>query len=136
MHQKGSQKGTVIALVALALLLAAALAGHFISRAKANPGEKNITVQVIHGDGSQTEFQLKTDVDFLGDALTEGSVVEGKQTEYGLYIITADGETADETKQEWWSVSKDGVPLEVGADSQAIADREHYELTFTVGYDF
>ena len=34
------------------------------------------------------------------------------------------------------SVTKGGETVMLGADQQPIADGEHYELTFTVGYDF
>ena len=62
-------------------------------------------------------------------------IVEDNQSAYGLYILTADGETVNEANQEWWKVSKDGEALSVGADSAPIADGDHFELVFTVGYD-
>ena len=46
-----------------------------------------------------------------------------------------DGETADESKQEWWKLTKEGEMVNTGADVTPIADGEHYELTLTVGYD-
>ena len=49
--------------------------------------------------------------------------------EPGCFITTVDGEAASNEEQTFWSISKDGVDLEVGADSQPIADGEHYELT-------
>ncbi len=136
MEKRTSKKGPLIALAVLVVVLAAALAVYFSSRPAAVPGGKHITVQVIHGDGSTKDFSVNTEQEFLDQALVEGGIVEDNQDQFGLYILTADGVTADESKQEWWNVCKDGEPLQVGAGSQPIADGEHYELVFTVGYDF
>lgn len=97
-------------------------------------GAKAVTVQVIHKDGSSKDFELHTNQEFLGRALVEDQVVEDNQGAYGLYILTADGETADESNQEWWQITRDGEYLMTGADETPIADGEHYELTLTVGW--
>ena len=134
MEGKKSGKGAVIALCVLAVAAAACLALYFALRPPAAAGDKTVTVQVVHGDGTDREFVLNTDQEYLGGALVEGGVVEDNQGPYGLYILTADGETADEAKQEWWCITRDGGQLNLGADQQPIADGEHYELTLTEGY--
>lgn len=134
MKQKKSKKGLIIALVAVVAVLIAAFAIYFATRSDAPSGVKHITVQVVHGDSSTKDFKLNTDKEFLGQALADSNFIKGSQTQYGLYILTADNETVDEAKQEWWMVAKDGESLMVGVDSQPIADGEHYELVFTVGY--
>lgn len=135
MEQKKSKKGLLIVLAAVVVVLIAAISIYAATRPGASAESKIITVQVVHADGSTKDFKLTTEEDFLGRALVEGGVVVDNQSQYGLYIVTVDGETVDESKQEWWLVSKDGESLMVGADSQAIADGEHYELAFTVGYE-
>ena len=97
-------------------------------------GAKALTVQVVHKDGSSRDFELHTDEEFLGRALVEGGVVEDNQGAYGLYILTVDGETADENNQEWWQITRSGEYLMTGADETPIADGEQYELTLTVGW--
>lgn len=106
---------------------------HF-TRPQTQEGAKTVVVEVVHKDGSARKFSLNTDADSLGKALVEGGVVVDNQDTYGLYILTADGETADESKQEWWQITKNGVSLTTSADSTPIADGEHYELTLTVGW--
>ena len=61
--------------------------------------------------------------------------MEDNQSAYGLYILTADGETADEDNQEWWCITQGGEQLNTGADQTPIADGDRFELTLTVGYD-
>ena len=93
-----------------------------------------ITVKVIHGDGSEKEFPISTTAENLGDALVEEGLVEGEESSYGLFITTVDGETADDSNQEWWCLTKGGEMWNYGADSTEISDGDTFELTLTVGY--
>lgn len=122
----------VVALVAVAAIL---LGVYFGTRPDVQEGAKALTITVVHGDGSEKAFDVHTDQEYLEGALLENEIVADNQTEYGLYILTADGETVDEGNQEWWCITKDGELLMTGAGETAISDGEHYELTFTVGYD-
>lgn len=95
--------------------------------------EITITVAVTGKAGETTETEIKTTADNLGDALVSSGLVEDNQGDYGLYILTVNGETADyNVDQSYWSLSKDGEALMTGASSTPIADGEHYELTYTV----
>lgn len=93
---------------------------------------KNITVTVVHKDGSEKEFPIETEEQYLRGALD--SLIDGEESEYGLYVLTVDGETADESNQEWWCLTQDGEMTSTGVDGIEIADGDHYELTLTVGY--
>lgn len=134
--QGKSKKGMYIALAALVLVLVAFVTLYFVMKPK--PGENfapiDLTVTVVHQDGSSKPFALHTKKQFLGDALVEGKVVVDNQSTYGLYILTADGETADEAKEEWWCITKGGQATMLGAGEQPIAAGEQYELTLTTGY--
>ena len=129
-----SNKKLIAAAVCVALLAVVLLIVWRATAPKGVEGSKSITVQVIHKDGAAKDFPLHTDEEFLGRALVEGGVVEDNQAAYGLYILTADGETVDEGNQEWWQITKDGESLMTGADETPIADGEHYELTLIVGW--
>lgn len=133
-EKSGSNKKVIIAVICLAVVALVLLLVWRLASPKPAQGGKNITVQVIHKDGSSKDFPLSTDEEYLGRALVEGGVVEDNQSGYGLYILTADGETADEANQEWWQITQDGESLNTGADSTPIADGDHYELTLTVGW--
>ena len=116
----------------LACLLAAALYVH--TRPETAEGGKTIDVVVVHGDGSEADFQYRTDSEYLGDVLAENGLAEGTEGPYGLFITTVDGETADEARQQWWCITREGEMLSTGADQTPIADGEQYELTLTEGY--
>lgn len=132
--KNGSKKSLVIAAVCLIAAAAALFAVWRLNAPRGSEGSKAVAIQVIHKDGSSKDFSLHTDEEFLGRALVEGGVVEDNQGPYGLYILTADGETADESAQEWWQITKNGESLTTGADAAPIADGEHYELTLTAGW--
>lgn len=101
---------------------------------KTTPGAKTITLQVVHKDGSQKEFTVSTDAEYLGEALKREELIAGDEGEYGLYVKTVDGETVDDANQEWWCLTKDGEMPSSGVDTTPIADGETYVFTLTVGY--
>ena len=124
-------------IIALSLLLVLVLAAFWAYKAnapEAEPGEKTISVTVIHGDESRKEYSISTDAENLRQALEEEKLIEGEESEFGLFIKTADGETADDSLQQWWCLSKDGEMLQTGADSTIIADGESYELSLKTGW--
>lgn len=125
----------ILGVVALVVVVAVLLGVYFATRPDPVQGAKALTITVVHGDGSEKVFDVHTDAEYLDAALLENEIVEDNQTEWGLYILTADGETADESQEQWWCITKGGEMLMTGASETPIADGEAYELTLTVGYD-
>lgn len=126
-------KGTVIALVALVCVAAVFVGAYFATRGETSEGSKTLTIEIVHGNGESKEFTIRTDAEYLGQALMENEElgVIGEDGPYGLYIKEVDGEKASDAEQTFWSVSLSGESLMVGADQQPIADGEHYELVLT-----
>lgn len=129
-------KKRLISLLALVAAAAVLLGVWYASHPETSAGDKALTIEVIHGDGSTNIFDVKTTAEYLAEVLVENEIVVDNQSTYGLYILTADGETADESKQEWWCITRGGESMMTGASETPIADGETYELTFMVGYDF
>ena len=97
-------------------------------------GEITITVEVINSAGEHTDHTITTKASKLADALLEAGFVEGPVEEYGLYITTVDGETADwNVDQSYWALSQNGEYLMTGASDTEIHDGDHFELTYTKG---
>lgn len=131
--QSGSRKSLIwVGVLAALILICAGLL--FVFKPGTNKGGKTIAVEVIHKDGTTKDFTINTDSEFLRGALEQEQLVQGNETEYGLYLMTVDGETADESNQEWWGVTQNGEMCNYGVDEQPIADKEHYELTLNVGW--
>ena len=73
------------------------------------------------------DFTISTDSENLRGALEQEGLISGDESEYGLYVTTVDGETADSSLNQWWCFTKDGEMLMTGVDDTMIADGEHYE---------
>lgn len=127
-------KKLILSTAILILLCCAALFIYNAFKPATNAGEKNITVTVIHGDESKADFTYQTDAEYLGDILQEKGLIDGEQGDYGLYVTTVDGETVDESAQEWWCLTKAGESVNTGVDLTPIADGDSFELTLMVGY--
>lgn len=129
------KKKTLLAALALVVVAAGLLLVWRMTAPTGEAGRKTVTVQVVHSDGASRDFTLETEEACLGPALIAGGVVEDNQGPYGLYILTADGETAEESAQEWWKLTKGGEMVNTGVDATPIADGDAFELTLMVGYD-
>ena len=108
--------------------------GESAEPAKAEADEVTITVSVTHADGSEKEFVITTEALNLREALEQENLVQGDESEYGLFVTTVDGEGTDSDKQEWWCFTKGGEMMMTGVDDTLIDDGDHYEIVFTVGW--
>lgn len=128
-----NKKG-LIALAIVVVLAAAALVVSQATKPEAQQGSKEITVNVAHLEGGDTSYTIYTDEEYLRGALEQENLIEGSESEYGLYVLTVDGETADESNQEWWGYSVNGAFAEFGVDSQPVADGDVYDFALNVGW--
>lgn len=103
-------------------------------RPAAVEGEKSVTVEVIHADGSERSFSYRTDEEYLGALLEAEGLISGTASQYGLFVDTVDGETADYEKDgAWWKLSCNGEDAQTGADSLVLTDGSVYTWSYTVG---
>lgn len=120
-----------VAFVVLGLVLV--LVWHFTQPAP-SAGEKHITVEVVHKDESTKTFTYDTDAEYLAEVLVDKGLIQGDESEFGLYVKTVDGETADyDADQSWWALSINGEFAQTGADSTPVNDGDAYTWTYTVG---
>lgn len=128
------KKKVIIAIVAL-IAAVAVFAGIYFAfgRPETSEGSKTLTIEVSAPDYSKTH-EIKTDAEFLGEALKEEGIIEGEEGQYGLFITSVDSIKADDSKQQWWCITKGGADVMTGADSTPIADGDTFELTLKEGY--
>ena len=118
----------------LVVVIAAMAALYMVTRPDPVAGGKNITVTVVHGDGSQKVFAYATEAEYLGEVLVSENLVNGEVGEYGLYFDTVDGEQAVwETDQAYWSILIGEEYATVGADGIVLTDGGEYALVYTIG---
>ena len=133
-EQKKSSKGLIIGLI---ILVAACIAGLLLYQTwmpKGAKGAKTVMVKVSYSDQSTNEFKYQTDEAYLGEVLKNEGLVEGEDGPYGLFITSVDSEKADDSKQQWWCLTKGGEQVNTSADQTPIEDGDVFELTLTEGY--
>ena len=130
---KKNTKIAVILAAVLAVLVAVALILSGVFSADTEKGDKTVLFTVVHADGSEKEFTLKTDAQYLADALLEQKLITEAEYKSGFYL-TVDGETTDyNSNQSWWCITKDGEMTSVGMNEQPIKDGDSFEATYTIG---
>lgn len=114
----------------LIVLIALFSAIFILSRPNTEEGSKQIGVTVVFADKSEKEYTIKTDAEYLADALIEEKIIKEKSKD-GMYTVI-DGERADYTLDgSWWCLTVNGEMASVGINDQPVLDGENYELTNT-----
>ncbi len=129
-----NKKTNLIAVIVLVVVLAAAGLLYMKFKPGTTAGEKEITVKVSALENGEESFTYQTDAEYLGEVLTANKLIEGESGQYGLFITTANGVKADDSKQQWWCITKGGEQVNTSADQTPIQDGDQFELTLTEGY--
>ena len=89
-------KKIILAVMALAAVIALMAGLYVTTRPEAQEGSKQVTVQIVHKDGTEKNLEFGTDHAYLADLLLEKELVTGYASEeYGFTIESVDGVTAD-----------------------------------------
>lgn len=142
-------KKTIIALIALVLVAALMVGIYFITK----PGPKNadtkketdtqtddgtapvgntFTLKVVHGDGTEKEFTITTEEEFLAHALIDEGIITDEGLETGMYF-TVDGETSSwEQNQSYWALYIGEDYASYGMNDTPIEDGGVYKLVYTI----
>lgn len=96
--------------------------------------EKEVVIEVVIPEQEAQEYTMTTKADTLRQALEENNLIAGSESEFGFYITEVADRIADESKQEWWCITKGGEEVFYGVNDILIQDGEQYELTLKIGY--
>ena len=92
-------------------------------------GKTKILFTVVDKDGNETNFEIHTDKEMVGDALLEAGLIEGETGEYGLYVKTVNGITADfDTDGTYWAFYVNDEYATSGVDTTPIKEGEIYSF--------
>lgn len=128
---KKNKKILTIGAICLVVLLAFFSIIYIVTKPETSDGAKKISVQVVFSNESNKTYEINTDEIYLRDALEKENLIKGTESEYGLFITTVDGVAADDTKNEWWCITKSGEMVTTGIDTTPIADGDCFELTLS-----
>lgn len=129
-------KKIVISIVAVVLAVALMVGIYYIAKPKTVEGSKTVAIAVINSDGETTDYTVKTDAEYLRQAMeeTEGLTFSGDESEYGLMVIEVNGETADYAADgAYWAFYINGEYCNYGVDSQPVADGDAFSIEYTKG---
>lgn len=116
----------------LAVLIAIIAIVVVVFKPEGQTGSKNIDVTIVYKDKTEKNYELKTDAEFLADALFEKELITEEEYKSGYYTVI-DGVTADyNVDKSWWCVTKDGEMTNVGMNELALSDGDAYEITYTI----
>ena len=90
-------------------------------------GDKVFAFQVIDGEENVTSVTVLTDAETVGAALAALDIVAGEDSEWGLYVKTVNGITADyETDGTYWAFYINGEYAMTGVDATEIDEEAVY----------
>lgn len=97
-------------------------------------GAVSFRFTVVDLEGSETAFEIHTDETTVGAALLAVELIAGDNGDYGLYVTSVNGITADWDKdQTYWALYIDGEYAMTGIDTTEINPESAYSLVLTKG---
>ncbi|MBQ8402305.1 MAG: DUF4430 domain-containing protein [Clostridia bacterium] len=91
------------------------------------------TLTVVGPDGASTEHTVTSDAANLGDALLAEGIIAGEDGDYGLYITTVNGITADyDADGAYWSLYIGEEYAMTGVSDTPIAEGDTFKLVYEV----
>ena len=92
-------------------------------------GAHSFTLEITDADGKTITATINTDAETVGEALSNLEIVQGEDSEFGLYIKTVNGITADyDVDQTYWAFYIDGEYAQTSVDMTAVNDGSVYKL--------
>jgi len=137
MENKKLNKKTVVGVLALVVVIAIFAIVYIAFKPKTMEGSKAITFEVVNKAGESKEYEVKTDAEYLRQAMEEAMAAEigftfrGEESQYGLTIYAVNGEETD-FSEAYWAIFVNGEQGNYGADSQPVTDGDTYSFIYTI----
>ena len=135
MENKSGNKKLIIGLIALVVVIGAFAIIYNVFRAKPTEGSKSITINVVNSREETTSYSVKTDAEYLRQAMeeAEGLTFSGTESEeYGMMVDTVNGERADYSLDHaYWNFLVNGEYGNYGIDKQPVNDGDEYSIVYT-----
>lgn len=133
-NKSKSSKKVILGVAALVVVIAALAILYNVFREKPVEGSKSITIEVVNKEQESTNYQLKTDAEYLRQAMeeAEGLTFSGTESEYGMMVDTVNGETADySVDSSYWAFYVNGDYCNNGIDTQPVVDGDAFSIVYT-----
>lgn len=130
---KNKKKLLGIGLIVILIAVMALVYGKFSE--KPVEGSKSITIEVVNSKEESKVYEVNTDAEYLIDAMeeAEGLTFEGEEGDFGLSIMTVNGETADfNVDAAYWSFYVNDEYCNYGVSEQPVEDGDAFAIVYTV----
>ncbi len=92
-------------------------------------GQTTFLFTVVDKEGNETNFEIHTDKTLVGEALLELELIAGDESEFGLYVKTVNGITADyDVDKTYWAFYVNGEYATSGVDTTTIEEGTTYSF--------
>lgn len=92
---------------------------------------KHYTFTVVDDKGESRAFELTSEEETVGAALLAEGLIEGEDSQYGLYVKTVNGLTADyDADGHYWAFYIGGEYASTGVDQTPLEDGGSYEFRY------
>lgn len=129
-------KKIIIAVVCFVLAIAVLFGVYKIFAPKTSEGSKEVKITVVDDKGEETSYEIKTDAEYLKQAMEEADGLEysGEESDYGLMIDTINGVKADyDADGAYWGFYVNGEYCNYGIEEQVVNDQDEFTITYTIG---
>ena len=125
-------KKIIFAALALVLVIAVMAGLYLTNRPQAVAGGKQVTIQIIHKDGTEKKLEFDTEHEYLAELLLEKELVTGYASEeYGFTIESVDGVTADWAADgAYWALYEGDAYATTSAAGIVLTDGGIYKLVY------
>lgn len=98
-----------------------------VDGAEYGEGEKSFTLEVTDADENVVSCVINTDATTVGEALCDLGLIDGDDSEYGLYVKSVNNMTYNyETDGKYWAFYIDGEYAMTGVDDTDVTDGSTY----------
>lgn len=92
-------------------------------------GQTTFLFTVVDKDGNETNFEIHTDKTIVGEALLDVDLIAGDESEFGLYVKTVNGITADyDVDKTYWAFYVNDEYAMSGVDTTTIEEGSSYSF--------
>ena len=126
--------GRLLAAAAFALLIAVMALVYVRFSAKPVTGSKAVTLEVISSAAEKTVYALRTDAEYLSQAMeeAEGLTFTASEGPYGLMVSAVNGEIADfNVNGAYWGFFVNGAYCNYGVSEQPVHDGDVFTIAYT-----
>ena len=129
------KKSKIIGIIVLVALVATMAVTYVSFSEKTVEGQKNITIEVVMADETNTVYEVATDGEYLIDAMqaAEGLTFDGEDGPYGMSVSHVNGVRADYTLDgAYWGFYVNNEYCNYGISEQPIEDGDEFSIVYTV----